>query len=350
MPQSSREIVTRCLKFDCPERIPRDLWLLPWAEIHEPETVRLLRKEFSSDFATSDYFYPPSKRVKGDPYKAGQFTDEWGCVFRNIQDGIIGEVRDPIIKDISDWKSVTPPYEQLPESTSAAYDKIKRFYDSTDKFVMSNCCPRPWERYQFLRGTESALMDVMIPDEGFKDLIGAIHDFYLKEMEFWAKSEVDALLFMDDWGSQNQLLIHPDIWREQFKPLYREYCDLAHAEGKFVFMHSDGYITDIFEDLIEIGVDAINSQLFCMDIAELGRRFKGRITFWGEIDRQHVLPSPDPEVGRKAVHQVIRHLYDPSGGLIAQFEFGPGAKPDTALAVTREWLSQGYGIDADGTD
>jgi len=49
-------------------------------------------------------------------------------------------------------------------------------------------------------------------------------------------------------------------------------------------------------------------------------RAMGQITFWGEIDRQHVLPSPDPEVGRKAVRRAARHFYDPRGGTIAQFE------------------------------
>ena len=46
------------------------------------------------------------------------------------------------------------------------------------------------------------------------------------------------------------------------------------------------------------------------------------MTFWGEIDRQYVLTDEDPDVGRRAVRQVAEHLYDPKGGLIAQFEFG----------------------------
>lgn len=94
-------------------------------------------------------------------------------------------------------------------------------------------------------------------------------------------------MFMDDWGSMHSLLVSPDMWRARFQPLYEDYIRIAHDAGKKVFMmHSDGNITAIYEDLVEMGVDALNSQLFCMDIEELGRRFKGRITFWGEIDRQ----------------------------------------------------------------
>lgn len=335
--QTSREIVSRCLRFENPDRIPRDLWVLPWAEIHHPEAVEELKKNYPSDLITTQYFYPPSKRVKGDPYKKGEFIDEWGCVFNNLQDGIIGEVETPTIQDISDWQSVTPPYEQLPTDTKEPYDIINSFYANTDKFVLSNCCPRPWERYQFLRGTENAMIDIMMPDEGGRTLLNAIHQFYLKEIEFWLKTDVDAISFMDDWGAQNQLLIPPKIWRELFKPLYKDYCDLAKSHNKFVFMHSDGHISEIYEDLIEVGVDAVNSQLFCMDIEDLARRAKGKITFWGEIDRQHILPSPNPQDGRDAVRKVAEHLYDPKGGIIAQFEFGAGTNPETALAIFDEW-------------
>ena len=99
----------------------------------------------------------------------------------------------------------------------------------------------------------------------------------------------------------------------------------------------DGNILDIYPDLIEVGVNAVNSQLFCMDMAELAQAAKGKITFWGEIDRQHVLTSPDPQDGRDAVRKVADHLYDPSGGIIAQFEMGPGCNPDTAFAIFDEW-------------
>jgi len=337
MPQTSREIVTKSLRFEYPERIPRDLWLLPWATERYSEVIAEMKQRFPSDFVTTQYFYPPSSCVKGNPYKIGYYTDEWGCTFKNIQDGIIGEVETPQIDDIKDWKSVKPPYEQLPENLESARDTINRFYANSEKFVLANCCPRPWERYQFIRGTENAMIDIMMPEEGGADLLRFIHEFYLKELELWAKMDVDAIMFMDDWGSQNQLLIPPRIWRELFKPLYKDYCDVAHANGKFAFMHSDGYILEIYQDLIEVGVDAINSQLFCMDLKQLEQQAKGKITFWGEIDRQFILPSKNPQDGRDAVRKVAEHLYHPAGGIIAQFEFGPGANSETALAIFNEW-------------
>jgi len=346
MPQTPREIVTAALQFSGPERLPRDLWTLPWGELHYPEAVAEMRRRFPSDFAGPPGVYRPSNRAQGEAYTPGIFVDDWGCTFENIQAGVIGEIRDPLVVDMADTSMVLPPYETLPEDIATARDTVNRFCAESDHYVRAGCCARPWERYQFLRGTMNAMMDIMQPQPNVTDLLGRIHEFYLKELEFWVSTDVDGIMFMDDWGAQSQLLIPPAVWREMFKPMYRDYCDLAHASGKAAFMHSDGHIIEIFEELIEVGVDALNSQLFCMDMADLARRAKGRITFWGEIDRQHVLPSPDAEEGRRAVRKVAEHLYDPKGGLIAQFEFGAAAEPATALAIFEEWAR----IDAEARD
>ncbi|MEN8007694.1 MAG: uroporphyrinogen decarboxylase family protein [Candidatus Krumholzibacteriota bacterium] len=341
MSQSSRELVRRALRFEHPERLPRQLWTLPWANIHHPGTVAELERRYPADIEICQYFYRPSQRAEGDPYRVGTSTDAWGCVFRNIQPGMIGEVDEPILANMADAAAYRPPCEQLPKAGSRewseAQDVISRFHAGTDRFVFANIDTRPWERYQFLRGTENALVDVLMPESGMTDLLQKIHGFYLRELEFWCAADVDAIPLADDWGTQSNLLINPDLWREHFKPLYREYCEMARAHGKFVFLHSDGFVTDIYEDLIEIGIDAVNSQLFCMDMGELARIGKGRITFWGEIDRQKVLTSENPEDGRAAVREVARHLYDPAGGIIAQFEFGAGANPETVMVIFDEW-------------
>jgi hypothetical protein len=101
-------------------------------------------------------------------------------------------------------------------------------------------------------------------------------------------------------------------------------------------MHSDGNIEEIIPDLIEIGIDALNSQLFCMNIEELGRKYRGKITFWGEIDRQYILPSGDRRDVEEAVRVVYENLYS-GGGVIAQCEFGPAALPENIFHVFDCW-------------
>jgi hypothetical protein len=140
---------------------------------------------------------------------------------------------------------------------------------------------------------------------------------------------------MDDWGAQSALLISPALWRQYFKPMYRDFAQIAHSTGKKIFMHSDGHILSIYPDLIEIGIDALNSQLFCMGIENL-KPFAGKITFWGEIDRQHLLPNGTVNDIDQAVTKVYENLWH-NGGCIAQCEFGPGGKPENVRQVYESW-------------
>ena len=179
-------------------------------------------------------------------------------------------------------------------------------------------------------------MDVALEEDGYLALLEFLHQHFCKEIEVWAQTDIDAIFLMDDWGTQDALMVSPKIFRRRFKPMYADYCGIARLYGKKVFMHSDGYITEIIEDLIECGVDAINSQLFCMDMEELSKRYKGRISFWGEIDRQDLLPNASKREVSRAVKDVYNYLYD-RGGVIAQCEFGPAANPKNIETVFRTW-------------
>ncbi len=123
-----------------------------------------------------------------------------------------------------------------------------------------------------------------------------------------------------------------------FKPLYRDYCEILHAKDKVAFFHSDGFIEDIFGDLVEVGIDAINSQLFCMNLEGLARLFRGKVTFWGEIDRQHLLPFSRPAEVRAGVQRVQRALDFGQGGVIAQCEWGLNVPLQNIAAVFEQWL------------
>jgi len=337
MPQTSREVMKRAILFQHPDRIPNAWNTLPWADEHYPDEVRKLRAEFPADIQGAPSPYRRSPRIKGDAYKAGTYVDEWGCVFENLLDGVIGEVKQPLINDLSDYDQLIPPYDTLPEDYEKAFALIRKAHESTDRMLNANCCPRLWERYQFIRGTENAMMDVAYEEPEFIKLLDKIHNFYLAEFEFWAQSDVDSLFFMDDWGTQTSLLISPDAWRRIFKPRYREYCEIAHKHNKLVLMHSDGHIQSILPDLVEIGVNALNSQLFTMNFPDVAAVVNGKLALWGEIDRQNILTDPNPEVGRKAVQSVLEHFYSPAGGLICNLEFGPGAQPETVRAALEAW-------------
>jgi hypothetical protein len=291
-----------------------------------------LKKSFPDDIVSAPAVYTKPLPVRGDRYRRGTYVDEWGCVFDNPLTGIIGVVHKPRILDWRDLEDYQPPEGILAVDKEA----VNAFCRKTDRFVTSGTWQRPFERLQFLRTMEQALIDLIEQPRELADLLDRIHSLYLKEVEVWAQTEVDAIGLMDDWGTQDRMLASPKIFRKIFKPMYKEYVDVAKSRGKYVFMHSDGFITEIIPDLIEIGIDALNAQIFCMGVESLGRKFKGRITFWGEIDRQQILPYGTRRDIRKAVQDIWNSLYA-EGGVIAQCEFGPGARPANIRAVFESW-------------
>lgn len=331
---TSRDLVRRTLRFEPTPRVPRNLWYLPWAQRHYPDELAAIQRDFPDDFEAPRINYPRLPMMRGDPCEVGTFVDEWGCVFENVQAGVIGEVKAPLLASYaSDLEKLRPPDEWL----RADLSEVDRQYEQSDRFLLASTPVRLFERMQFLRGTENLLMDLLEQPAGLLKLRDTVHAWNLAMLDRWAATAVDGIGWMDDWGSQRALLMNPQLWREFFKPCYRAYVDRIHAAGKFCFVHSDGHIMSVYEDLIEIGVDAINSQLFCMDIEEIGQRFKGRIAFWGEIDRQRILSSASVEEVRAAVRRVAEALYDGQGGVIAQCEFGAGARPANVRAVFEEW-------------
>lgn len=331
---TSRELVIRTLEFrNRTGRVPRDLWTLPWAALHYPEELRALQKDFDWDIDSPPVFYAEEPRTQGNPTEPGEFVDEWGCRFVNLERGIIGEVKEPMVQD-DDWDDIRHihiPEEWLTFDT----DAVNRFCAASDKFVMAPACPRPFEQLQFIRGTASLYMDLLDMPPKMQDFLKRMQDFYCRLMTKWARTDVDGLKFMDDWGSQNSLLIHPQLWEEIFYPLYVEYIGIAKQYGKKIFMHSDGNTLPILPKLADAGLDAINTQLFCIGVPQLAP-LKGRITFWGEIDRQHLLPYGSLSDIDRAVEEVAGTLWA-DGGCIAQCEFGAGANPANVRRVYERW-------------
>lgn len=329
-----RELVYKTLEFEnTTGRVPRQMWTLPYSEWKHADMIEKIHKDYPDDIVGAPAILKEKTIEEGDPYKNGVSRDAWGCIVTNIHEGIIGEVMDPLVQD-DDWEDadkVHIPREWL----SFDRDAVNDFCRNTDRFVNCGCCPRPFEQLQFIRKTENLYMDLMDIPDNMKKFMKEMHSFYCELLEEWAKTEVDAINFMDDWGSQQSLLISPTMWREIFKPMYQDYINIAKRYHKKIFMHSDGCIIDIIPELADMGLDAINSQIFCIGLDRL-KPMAGKITFWGEMDRQHLLVNGTTKDIQNAVEDMHEVLWK-QGGCIAQCEFGPGAKPENVYEVFASW-------------
>ena len=73
------------------------------------------------------------------------------------------------------------------------------------------------------------------------------------------------------------------------------------------------------------------------DLEGLAARFRGRITFWAEIEPEPTLARATPEECRAAVHRVRKALDYGQGGLIAKCRWDVDPPVENIAAVLEEW-------------
>jgi len=117
--------------------------------------------------------------------------------------------------------------------------------------------------------------------------------------------------------------------------------DTVHRAGKHVFFHSDGYVLDIIPDLIEIGVDALNIQIYLMGIEKISEELDGKVYILADVDRQNFLPFGIPEKICQSIKHLIHAFSDFNSRLIAWGEIGPDVPLSNAEAMPKTFWKCG---------
>ena len=148
-----------------------------------------------------------------------------------------------------------------------------------------------YERAWTLRGIEALLMDFVMNPSFVHELMSAICDYNIAQIKRALEFDIDAIKLGDDWGQQQALIMGPDLWNEFIKPYLAKMFKVIKDAGKFVFIHSCGDVDELFDPLIEIGLDNFNPfQPEVMDIYQLLPSYRGRLSFHGGLSTQQILP------------------------------------------------------------
>ena len=173
----------------------------------------------------------------------------------------------------------------------------------------------------FMRGVDNMLMDLVANQKYADILIGNIGSFYL---EFCKKNlskiggAIDTYGIWDDFATQDDLLISPQVWRKFYKPWTRKIIEEAKRHDLLVCFHICGNCTEIIPDLIEMGVDILDPVQVSankMESGELKREYGRHICFHGGLDAQRLIPQGRPDEIRKEVIRV-KKIFGDQGGII----------------------------------
>jgi len=155
---------------------------------------------------------------------------------------------------------------------------------------------------------ENLLID-MIENPGFvDDLFSAIADYNIAQVNKALNFDIDTVYFGDDWGQQQGLIMGYDNWQRFIAPVLRRMYATVRDAGKVVFIHSCGDVDELFDDLIDMGLNCFNPfQPEVMDVHELLDAHRGRLAFWGGLSTQRTLPHGTVEDIRKETQALIEH-------------------------------------------
>jgi uroporphyrinogen-III decarboxylase len=200
-----------------------------------------------------------------------------------------------------------------------------------------------FERSYLLLGMDEALIGYLTAPETMEELIAAVADYKVRLIErFDDAADLDILWYGDDWGTQDNLFVHPQVWRRVIKPHTQRIYDCAKKRGILVNQHSCGKIESVFDDMVEMGADVFNPCQPCNDLARLKKRHAGKIAFCGGIDSQFVLDRPNVTLGE--VRAEVRKRIDElawGGGYIAGPSHGVPYDPAIIDAMNDEIAAYG---------
>lgn len=296
---TGREIFTATLEFHAPPRIAMTL--------PDPYPNDALLVSLGPD----PTFAPPTYEVA----VGRQWMDEWGVVWRSLTDFDKGEVFQGAIEDWEQLDSYRTPDLARPDRYE---DARRRFAEEEERYRIGELPGFVFNIARKVRRLDNYLCDLLAEPERIARLHGMIREKIAEMIDRWAEVGADGVMFCEDWGTQDRLMIAPSLWRDLFKADFEFLCDRAHQQEMHVLMHSCGYIYEIIPDLIEVGIDCLQvDQPRLLGIERLGDRFGGRVTFWCPVDIQRTLQTRNRAKIEAEAKLLIDRLGSSGGGFIA---------------------------------
>ena len=293
---TSREIVSRAIHFKNPPRLPVMMGLL----------------------GVSDASYVGLGWAKGFRPSVPN-EDEWGCVWEKTGVPNMGQVKGHPLHGPADIARMrVPDYDD--DSRYAGAFKELASNEAAGRYVTIGIFMVLFERMHTTYGFENVLEGLLDDRPNMEALADRIVETHLKLVDNVGRrfgNRVHGITMTDDWGTQLAAFISFGLWMDFFYPRYKRLFDRMHSYGYDVWVHSCGKVNEIVEGLIQAGANVVNlQQPRALGIEEMGRRYRGRITFESLADIQATIPTGDRGKVDEDVRLLEGHWMKPEGGFI----------------------------------
>lgn len=325
------ENIIRCMEFRCPEWIPCRVGVHALIPAHREEIADLVR-EYPRIFPPAQ-FHQVDFHLLGDRFALGYLRDSWGCLWHNVQPGMIGMV---VEHPLADWGRLA--HYKPPDPVAVGpfglrdWDATKRSLDSAREAGMlrEGNGETLFDRLYHLRGYENLMLDLASEDPRLDELIEMLTRYELALVDKWLELGVDRIYFHTDIGTQQALMISPQTFRRKIKPMFAAIFGKCRDAGVHVRLSSDGVLLEIIDDLIECGISMHDPQYRANGLGNIVSRYRGRLCVELDLDRQ-MFPFCTPAEVDEHIRSAIEALYLPEGGLM----LSASNSPDVPIEIVR---------------
>ncbi|MBP5256249.1 MAG: hypothetical protein J6Z80_04250 [Clostridia bacterium] len=213
-----------------------------------------------------------------------------------------------------------------------------------DRFSLVNLGAGHWELIWRLLGVEDALILTIDDPDLFDDIIEHLDVLLHQFLDAVIDRPVDSVYICDYWCDQRSCMIGTETWRRHIKPRLAKFYKRIHDSGKYVIQHVCGKVDPLIPDLLEIGLDVLESvQSEAMDVPEMKRLYGDRLTFFGALGVQRTVPFGTPAEIRDEIRNLRATLGKGGGFILAPAKHLNSAVPAENLAAIYEtFIEENY--------
>lgn len=249
-----------------------------------------------------------------------EYVCPYGITWRNIanETGHFSEIHKfPLAGDESKiYDYVMPKVADATDVLEATRKAVAQY--GKEKWIIGSCQCSVFEAAWYLRGLDTFLMDMAMEEDYVEVLLDKVMTFPLEMGLRYIDMGVDMVWLGDDIATQQHMMMSPAMWRTYFKPRYAKMFAAFKAKNPNIKIcyHSCGNLEAVVDELVEIGLDVLNPiQPMAMNPAQFKKRFGKKLTMYGAMDVQQVMPFGTPAQVREEVKSLIQDCA-PGGGFI----------------------------------
>lgn len=324
---------------------------------------------------TLSFEIDPNKTIENDVLErmnAHYGNDSWQSKLDDhvvrIDAGILGMVPDSgtaisVDKYGTEWRAdkrpwhMTKPALEKPDLSEYTFPEIDSLFDedwqektlqeinkNRDHFLVASFGFGLFERTWAMRGFENALVDAIAHEDFYRELVQKIFEQQMMFVDRLLTLPFDGIMFGDDWGHQDGIIIGAERWRKYFKPYMAKLYERVHQAGRCTLNHICGSVIEILPDLIEIGLDVYESvqpEARNNNPYQLKKLYGKEITFWGGLGSQSTIPFGTPSKIKSEIRRLCKEMGKGGGYILSSAKaIQPETPTENAVAVIEAFAEQ----------